>query len=163
VNPGNSGGPLVDARGEVIGVNTAVILPAQGICFAIAASTAERVAIALIRDGRVRRAWLGVGGQTVPLARRIVRHFELQRETGVRIESIERDSPATVAGLATGDIIVAIDGVPVGDVDGLQATLDAEAIGREVVLEVLRRDRRLTLAAVPRERTGGARRGPGGR
>ena len=86
LNPGNSGGPLVDARGEVIGVNTAVILPAQGICFAIASATAERVAVALIREGRVRRAWLGVGGETVPVARRVVRHFALDRESGVRVD-----------------------------------------------------------------------------
>ena len=152
LNPGNSGGPLVDSRGEVIGVNTAVILPAQGICFAIAASTAERVAIALIREGRVRRAWLGVGGQTVPLPRRVVRHFELTRETGVRIESVESDSPATVAGVASGDIVVALDGVAIADVDDLQRALGADAIGRETMLTVLRRDRKLALPAVPRER-----------
>src|SRR5437762_8272884 len=102
LNPGNSGGPLVDSAGTVIGVNTAVILPAQGICFAIAASTAERVAAALIREGRVRRAYLGVGGQTLALPRRIVRHFNLSRESGVRIESVEKDSPAASAGLHTG-------------------------------------------------------------
>ncbi len=152
LNPGNSGGPLVDSRGEVIGVNTAVILPAQGICFAIAASTAERVAIALIREGRVRRAWLGVGGQTVPLPRRVVRHFDLARETGVRIESVESDSPATAAGVQRGDIVVALDGAPVADVDDLQRALGGEAIGRETTLIVLRRDRKLALAAVPRER-----------
>ncbi len=163
LNPGNSGGPLVDARGEVIGVNTAVILPAQGMCFAIAASTAERVAIALIRDGRVRRAWLGVGGQTVPLPRWLVRHFDLARETGVRVESIERDSPATAAGLARGDIVVALDDAPVGDVDALQRVLAADAIGREVILAVLRHDRRLAISAVPRERAEAAlrRRGSG--
>ncbi len=152
LNPGNSGGPLVDSRGDVIGVNTAVILPAQGICFAIAASTAERVAIALIREGRVRRAWLGVGGQTVPLPRRVVRHFDLARETGVRIESVESDSPATVAGVERGDIVVALDDAPVADVDDLQRALGAEAIGRETLLTVLRRDRKLALGAVPRER-----------
>ncbi len=152
LNPGNSGGPLVDSRGEVIGVNTAVILPAQGICFAIAASTAERVTIALIREGRVRRAWLGVGGQTMPLPRRVVRHFDLARETGVRIESVESDSPATAAGLERGDVVVALDGAPVADVDDLQRALGAEAIGRETTLVVLRRDRKLALAAVPRER-----------
>jgi S1-C subfamily serine protease len=97
LNPGNSGGPLVDARGEVIGVNTAVILPAQGICFAIAPSTAERVGASLIRDGRVRHAWLGIGGQKMPLPRRIVRHYSLVRESDVRIEAVEPDSPAARA------------------------------------------------------------------
>ncbi len=159
LNPGNSGGPLVDARGEVIGVNTAVILPAQGICFAIAASTAERVAIALIRDGRVRRAWLGVGGETVPLPRRVVRHFELARDTGVRIQSVERDSPATAAGITRDDVVVGVDDAPVANVDDLQRALGAEAIGREMRLVVLRRGRKLSLAAMPRERTsaGGGR------
>jgi S1-C subfamily serine protease len=158
LNPGNSGGPLVDARGEVIGVNTAVILPAQGICFAIAASTAERVAMALIRDGRVRRAWLGVGGETVPLPRRVVRHFELARETGVRIQSVEGDSPATIAGIARDDVVVAVDETPIANVDDLQRALGADAIGREVRLVVLRRDRKLALAAVPRERASNGRR-----
>jgi S1-C subfamily serine protease len=157
LNPGNSGGPLVDARGEVIGVNTAVILPAQGICFAIAASTAERVAIALIRDGRVRRAWLGVGGETVPLPRRVVRHFGLVRDTGVRIQSVEGDSPATAAGITRDDVVVAADDAPVANVDDLQRALGAEAIGREMRLVVLRRDREVSLSVVPRERasTGG--------
>jgi S1-C subfamily serine protease len=152
LNPGNSGGPLVDARGDVIGVNTAVILPAQGICFAIAASTAERVAIALIRDGRVRRAWLGVGGETVPLARRFVRHFELAHDTGVRIQSVEKDSPAIAAGIARDDIVVGIDDAPIANVDDLQRALASDAIGREMRLVVLRRDRKLALAAIPRER-----------
>ena len=152
LNPGNSGGPLVDARGDVIGVNTAVILPAQGICFAIAASTAERVAIALIRDGRVRRAWLGVGAETVPLPRRFVRHFGLACDTGVRIQSLESDSPAIAAGIARDDIVVGIDGAPIANVDDLQRALGADAIGRELGVVVLRRDRKVALAAVPRER-----------
>src|SRR5438034_5012348 len=109
LNPGNSGGPFNDPQGRVIGVNTAVILPAQGICFAIGASTVERVAIALIREGRVRRAYLGVGGQTLALPRRIVRHFGLTRESGVRIESIEAGSPAGTAELQRGDVIIALD------------------------------------------------------
>jgi len=154
LNPGNSGGPLVDARGEVIGVNTAVILPAQGICFAIAASAAERVAIALIRDGRVRRAWLGLGGQTVPLPRRIVRHFALPRESAVRVDSVESGSPAALAGLARGDVVVAINAAPVGSVDDLQRALTGDAIGRDVALDIVRRERRFEVRAVPRERAG---------
>jgi len=151
LNPGNSGGPLVDAAGRVIGVNTAVIMGAQGICFAIASSTAERVAIALIREGRVRRARLGVGGQTLPLPRRIVRHFALPAESGVRIESVETGSPAARAGLARGDVIVAIDGAPIPNIDALQRVMAAELIAREVEVLVVRRDRTLTLAVTPEE------------
>jgi S1-C subfamily serine protease len=152
LNPGNSGGPLIDARGEVIGVNTAVILPAQGICFAIAAATAERVAVALIREGRVRRAWLGVGGETVPVMRRVVRHFALARESGVRVDVVEPGSPAAEAGFARGDVIVALGGAPVADIDDLQRALHGDAIARPLEFRVLRRDALLTLAAVPRER-----------
>lgn len=151
LNPGNSGGPLVDARGDVLGVNTAVIMGAQGICFAIASSTAERVAIALIRDGRVRRARLGVGGHTLPLPRRVVRHFDLPCESGVRVETVERGSPAAAAGLARGDVIVALDGVPVADIDTLQRVLAAEVIARPVAVKVVRRDRTLTVSVVPEE------------
>jgi S1-C subfamily serine protease len=152
LNPGNSGGPLVDARGEVIGVNTAVVLAAQGICFAIASAAAERVAVALIREGHVRRAWLGVGGETVPLPRRVVRHFALSRETAVRVDIVEPDSPAAAAGLARGDLIVALDDAPIGDVDDLQRELGGGAIGRRVEFRVVRRDALVALAAVPRER-----------
>jgi len=151
LNPGNSGGPLVDGSGAVIGVNTAVILPAQGICFAIAASTAERVATVLIREGRVRRAWLGVGGTTTTLARRVVRYFSLASEGGVRVESIERGSPAELAGIAKGDVIVTVDGTTVTGIDDLQRQLIADAIGRELVIAVVRRDRLLTLSATPGE------------
>ena len=157
LNPGNSGGPLVDARGEVIGVNTAVILAAQGICFAIAAATAERVAVALIREGRVRRARLGVGGQTLPLPRRVVRHFALPCESGVRIETVERGSPAAAAGLARGDVIVALDGTPVPDIDTLQRVLAADVIARAVEVFVVRRDRTLTVAVTPEESGGKTR------
>src|SRR6267154_2466716 len=106
LNPGNSGGPLVNSTGAVIGVNTAVILPAQGICFAIASNTAERVAIALIREGRVRRAYVGVGGQDTPIGRRMVRHFALAHESGIRVSMVEKGSPAAAAGVREGDIIV---------------------------------------------------------
>jgi S1-C subfamily serine protease len=151
LNPGNSGGPLVDTRGSVIGVNTAVIMQAQGLCFAIGASTAERVAIALIRHGRVRRAYLGVGGQTLALPRRVVRHFGLLRESGVRIESIESGSPAASASLQRGDVIIALDGQPIGNIDDLQRLLVGDAIGREIEIKVVRRDRVLAIALTPRE------------
>src|SRR5437660_3868316 len=151
LNPGNSGGPLIDTQGLVIGVNTAVILPAQGICFAIGASTVERVAIALIREGRVRRAYLGVGGQTLALPRRIVRHFGLAHESGVRIESIEAGSPAASAELKSGDVIIALDGEPVTNIDDLQRLLVGEAIGRTTEIAVVRRDRVLKVPLTPRE------------
>jgi len=151
LNPGNSGGPLLDSAGAVIGVNTAVILPAQGICFAIASNTAERVAIALIREGRVRRAYLGVTAHDVPLPRRVVRHFALRRESGARIESVTRDSPAALAGARSGDIIVALDGASIAGVDDLQRVLTGGRIGEAVEVLVLRRDRRLALSVTPSE------------
>ncbi|HEY2817810.1 MAG TPA: trypsin-like peptidase domain-containing protein [Casimicrobiaceae bacterium] len=151
LNPGNSGGPLIDTQSRVIGVNTAVILPAQGICFAIGASTAERVAIALIREGRVRRAYLGVGGQTLALPRRIVRHFGLLRESGVRIESLEAGSPAATADLRRSDVIIALAGHPVANIDDLQRLLVGDAIGRVTEVEVVRRDRVMKVSLTPRE------------
>jgi S1-C subfamily serine protease len=153
LNPGNSGGPLVDSAGVVIGVNTAVILPAQGICFAIASNTAERVAIALIREGRVRRAYLGVSAQDLPLLRRVVRHFDLPRESGARVEAVTRDSPAALAGMRAGDIIVALGDTPVGGVDDLQRLLTGGRIGDALEVIVLRRDKRLALSVTPREST----------
>ena len=152
LNPGNSGGPLVDSRGRVIGVNTAVVLPAQGLCFAIAATLAEQVAIALIREGRVRRAWLGLGGQTVPVARRMALHFALAADLAVRVDSLERGAPASAAGMERGDLIVSIDGATVASIDDLQRALDASAIGRTLAVDLLRRGRRVTLDVVPAER-----------
>jgi S1-C subfamily serine protease len=151
LNPGNSGGPLVDAAGTVVGVNTAVILPAQGICFAIAANTAERVASALIREGRVRRAYLGVSAQDAPLPRRYVRHFNLPNEAGARIDTVAPESPAELAGLRTGDVIVALGEMPISGVDDLQRLLTGGRIGETVPLTLLRRDQRLTLSVTPRE------------
>jgi S1-C subfamily serine protease len=151
LNPGNSGGPLVDSAGRVIGVNTAVILPAQGICFAIASNTAERVAIALIREGRVRRAYLGIGAQDAMLLRRVVRHFGLTQESGARVESVAPESPAAAAGLRSGDIIVALGETPIAGVDDLQRVLTGGRIGDPVEVVVLRRDQRLALGITPRE------------
>ena len=113
LNPGNSGGPLVSSRGEVIGVNTAVILPAQGICFAMPADTALFVAGRLIKDGRIRRAWLGLGGQTAPVARSVARFHGLPTETGVLVLSVEPKGPAAEAGVEEGDVIVSFAGRPV--------------------------------------------------
>jgi S1-C subfamily serine protease len=151
LNPGNSGGPLVSAAGDVIGVNTAMILPAQGICFAIAANTAERVAVALMREGRVRRAYLGVGGHDAPIARRIVRHFDLVDESAVRVSTVEKDSPAAAAGIRTGDLIVAFGDEAVKGIDDLQRLLTGRRIGDAVDVIVLRRDQRLLLRTTPRE------------
>src|SRR5438034_9723920 len=119
LNPGNSGGPLVNSAGQVIGVNTAVILPAQGICFAIAIDTVKFVAGRLIKDGAIRRAYIGVAGQDVPLHRRLVRHHSLPRDTGILVAGIEKDSPAQRAGLEEGDLLVAFDGQPVAGIDEL--------------------------------------------
>src|SRR5205085_7811969 len=117
LNPGNSGGPLVDSSGAVIGVNTATILPAQGICFAIGINTAKFVASRLLRDGRIRRSWIGVSAQTVPIHRRVVRFYSLPRESGVVVAGVEERSPAGRAGLREGDVIVALEGKPIAGVD----------------------------------------------
>src|SRR5437762_11111902 len=119
LNPGNSGGPLVTSQGEVIGVNTAVILPAQGICFAIAVNTAKFVAARLIRDGKIRRSYIGVAGQNVPLPRRVVRFYNLPLETGVMVMSAEQGSPAEKAGLQQGDIVISYGSQPIGQIDDL--------------------------------------------
>jgi S1-C subfamily serine protease len=149
LNPGNSGGPLTNSRGEVIGVNTAVILPAQGICFAIGINTAQYVAARLIRDGRIVRAYVGVAGVTVPLPRRLVRFYRLTAETGVMVASAEAASPADRAGLKERDIIVAYGGHPVSAVDDLYRLLSEEEIGRSVELTVVRGTERLSLQIVP--------------
>src|ERR1700739_1522257 len=116
LNPGNSGGPLVDSAGRVVGVNTATILPAQGICFAIGINTAKFVASRLLRDGRIRRSWIGVSAQTVPVHRRVVRFYDLPKEMGAVVVGVEENSPAKRAGLREGDVIIALEGHPVAGV-----------------------------------------------
>src|SRR5712675_89077 len=138
LNPGNSGGPLVNSAGEVIGVNTAMIRPAQGICFAIASNTAKLVAGWLIRDGRIRRSYIGVAGQNVPLHRRVIRFYNLPLETGVLVVSVEKDSPAKRAGLREGDIIVGFGERPIGSVHDLHKILVGEQIGLSASLTVIR-------------------------
>jgi len=151
LNPGNSGGPLVNSRGEVIGVNTAVILPAQGICFAISIDTAKFVAGRLIRDGRISRSFIGLAGQNVPLPRRFVRFFNLTVESGVLVVSLEPNSPARRAGGLEGDLIIGFDGRPVAGIDDLHKLLTEERVGREVPLEVIRRTEKVTLQVTPEE------------
>ncbi len=151
LNPGNSGGPLVNSRGEVIGVNTAVILPAQGICFAIAVNTAKHVAGWLIKEGKIRRGYLGVGGQDVKLHRRVVRHYNLPVESGVLVLSIEPDSPAALAGLREGDVIVGFNGQPVGGIDALHQQLTGAQVGVKSRLTVMRHTEKVELDIVPEE------------
>ena len=151
LNPGNSGGPLVDSRGQVIGVNTATILPAQGICFAIGINTAKFVASRLLRDGRIRRSYIGVSAQTVPIHRRVVRFYGLERETGVVVVGIEDRSPARTAGLREGDVIVALDGKPVAGVDDLHRLLTDAQVGARCALTVIRHTERLILPILPEE------------
>ncbi len=151
LNPGNSGGPLVDHRGAAVGVNTAAVLPGQGVCFAIPLHTAERVAAALIRDGRVRRARIGVGGQSVPVPRALARHHHVAAATGVKVLSVEKGEPADTAGVLRGDVIVGLDGAAVADVDDLQRLLGEAAIGRSLRLSVLRLTEKVDLLVVPGE------------
>lgn len=151
LNPGNSGGPLVTARGEVVGVNTAVILPAQGLCFAIPINTAKLVAGRLIKEGRIRRGYIGVGGQNVPILRRLVRAHHLPVETGILVVSVEDASPAQRAGLTEGDVIVRYGEHPVANIDDLHRLLIDEAVGVPSTLTVLRAVDLDTLAVVPAE------------
>jgi S1-C subfamily serine protease len=151
LNPGNSGGPLVNARGEVIGVNTAVIMPAQGLCFATAINTAQLVVSELLRHGRVRRAGLGIAAQNTPLSRRVIRHFDLAVESGVRVMEVERNGPAAKAGLETGDIVVQFAGEWVGGIDVLHRLLNAERVGKPGMIRVLRLAHSLDLIVTPVE------------
>ena len=153
LNPGNSGGPLVNSRGEVIGVNTATILPAQGICFATSIDTAKFVAGRLIRDGKISRSYIGVAGQNVPIPRRIVRFYQLPVETGVLIVSFETNgetSAAREAGLLAGDLVVEFDGQPIRGIDDLHKLLTDERIGKRTPVTVIRGVQKLTFDVVPR-------------
>jgi S1-C subfamily serine protease len=152
LNPGNSGGPLVSAQGTIIGINTAIIRAAQGICFAIAGNTAKFVVAELIRHGQVRRSFIGVAGQTVALPRRVSRFHGLGADTGMRVAAIEPDSPGAAAGLRVGDIIVGFDGAPIPGIDALHRQLTAERIGAACTLTVLRLPEKLTLTVRPAAR-----------
>ncbi|HEX9263178.1 MAG TPA: trypsin-like peptidase domain-containing protein [Candidatus Binatia bacterium] len=151
LNPGNSGGPLVNSNGEVIGINTAVILPAQGLCFAVAVNTAKFVAGRLIKDGKIRRAYLGLGGQNVGIPRFIVRSQQLKAETGVLVISVEKQSPAERAELKEGDVIVALDDSIVRSVDDLHRLLTDGRIGSRCELTLLRQSQKISLSVVAQE------------
>jgi S1-C subfamily serine protease len=153
LNPGNSGGPLVNSRGEVIGVNTATIMSAQGICFAIAIDTAKFVAVKLLREGRIKRGFIGIAGQNVTIPRRIVRHYNLPAEHGVLIVSFdEKSSPARAVGLREGDIVVAFAGKIVSGIDELHKLLTENEIERRQPITVLRGNKKLDFEIVPLER-----------
>ncbi len=151
LNPGNSGGPLIDTRGDVIGVNTAIIRPAQGICFAISSNIARWTAGWLIKDGLIRRSFIGVAGQQVPVLRTVIRHYRLAHESGVLVRTVEAKSPAMRAGVLEGDIILAFDGEPTPRVESLHRLLTADRIGQATTLSVLRNVQRLELPITPLE------------
>lgn len=155
LNPGNSGGPLVNSRGEVIGVNTAMILPAQGICFATSIDTAKFVASRLIRDGKVSRSYIGLAGQNVPLPRRIVRYYNLPVASGIMVISYDGNSPAKKAGVLEGDIIVGFDDHSIAGIDDLHKLLTEDCIGHKSSLVVIRGTERLSLEVVPEESQSG--------
>jgi len=152
LNPGNSGGPLVNFKGEVIGVNTAMILPAQGICFAIAANTAQFVAGWLVKEGRVRRSYIGISGQTAPVHVRLRRHYRLTQSRGVLVAGVDSSSPAEKAGLRLGDVIIAFKGQPITSIDELLRRLVGSEIGLPSSVTVLRQSEKLDLRLTPEER-----------
>jgi S1-C subfamily serine protease len=151
LNPGSSGGPLVNSRGEVVGVNTAVIFPAQGICFATAIDTAKFVVPQLIRSGRVRRSYIGVAASTLPLGRRTIRFHRLSQAAGVLVASVEPKSPAERAGLRAGDIVVSFAGSPLTDIDELQRILTEDRVGAPASIAILRGVEKRVLTIVPAE------------
>jgi S1-C subfamily serine protease len=151
LNPGNSGGPLVDSTGAVIGVNTAVILPAQGLCFAIAANTAHLVAAWLMKEGKIRRSFLAIAGQNVPIHPRVVRAHRLAQSNGVLVAGLDSGGPAEEAGVVVGDIIIAFKGAPIVSIDDLHRLLVGNEIGKRSTLTVIRRTEIIDLPVTPRE------------
>lgn len=149
LNPGNSGGPLLDTAGRVVGVNTAIIAGAQSLCFAVPSNTAQWVVSELLRHGSVRRAWLGLAAHTVPLARRVARHHGLALDSAILVDEVVRDGPADRAGVRSGDRIVAVDETPVGEVDHLHRALGRDRIGRSTALGLLRGVQRQVVQVTP--------------
>jgi S1-C subfamily serine protease len=153
LNPGNSGGPLVNSRAEVIGINTAAIPWAQGICFSIPINTAKLIAARLISGGRVKRAYLGIGGQVVEISRIALREHQIQGTRGVMISLIEYQGPAHRGGLQEGDVIIEFGSTRINSIDDLHRLLGEEVIGEEIALAVLRREKKIYLKVVPLELT----------
>jgi S1-C subfamily serine protease len=151
LNPGNSGGPLINSAGVVIGVNTAMIMPAQGLSFAIAINTAKFVASRLMKEGRVRRSYIGVAGQVVPLPRRLVRYHNLPIESGVLVVTVENGSPAERSGLISGDLLIGYDDLPVAGIDDLHKLLTEARVGVKSQITFLRGTEKISLAIVPTE------------
>jgi S1-C subfamily serine protease len=154
LNPGNSGGPLVNSKGEVIGVNTAAILPAQNICFATAINTAKFVAGKLIKDGKIKRSYIGIAGQDVPIHRRIIRYYNLPNEKGIMVINVESNSPASKAGLLNGDIIISFNDKVISGIDDLHKSLTDDHLEKTSGIKVIRYTEILELEIVPVERTG---------
>jgi S1-C subfamily serine protease len=152
LNPGNSGGPLVSSHGEVVGINTAVIMGAQGICFAVASNTAKFVLGELVRHGRVRRAYIGIAAQHFSLSRRLRHAASLTQDSAVMIASVEAGSPAARAGLLAGDVLLALDDVPVTGADDLIRMLAGDKIARRLEVTILRNGSRQALGLIPEER-----------
>ena len=155
LNPGNSGGPLVTSDGQVVGVNTATIMGAQGLCFAVGINTAKFVATRLLRDGRIRRGYIGVEAQTVPLHRRVVRFYDLEQESGVVVAFVTPGSPAQIAGLREGDVIVSLDKQPIAGVDDLHRSLTETKVGSSSQIVILRGTERREHYVIPQERNSG--------
>jgi S1-C subfamily serine protease len=151
LNPGNSGGPLVNSRGEVVGVNTATIPSAQGLCFAIGIDTAQRIAVQLMKDGKVRRGYIGIAGQNIDLPRPLIRHFLLPGNRGVFIVSVEENSPAQQAQLREGDIIVGFEGQKIENMDDLHRLLTESPLDRSISLKVIRKTEMIDLKIFPKE------------
>jgi S1-C subfamily serine protease len=148
LNPGNSGGALVDARARVIGVNTALIRGAQGLCFAIPINAAKRIVLDLMRDGRVARGWFGIAGQTQGLSAALVRRLELKTRSGVLVISVVEGGPAAAAGLRPGDVVLSVNGAATPNVDAIHSALNRETIGRRLPIEALRDGRIAKLSLI---------------
>jgi S1-C subfamily serine protease len=151
LNPGSSGGPLVNTAGKVIGVNTAIIRPAQGICFAIAINTVSFVTAQLMKEGKVRRSFIGIAGQTVPIPVKILRYYDLPESNCIFITSVENASPASRAGLRDGDFIIGFNDHPIANIESLQRMLTEDLIGEKTYINIIRHTDKLDLAIVPGE------------